>query len=179
MNADGDAVASRNPTVLDVEAANALVSPGLWMGTGVSDMTIPIEPALDRGGNALHLAGDGNPGGADIFWHTAFPVEREFSTATFWARTARADGQELRVTVGGPGEFYWRDVAAGDPWSVATFRLDGQWRRFRIAFADLEMGPGQFSPYSEPYGALHFLLPPDQAYDLWLDDIELLARTGR
>lgn len=151
---------------------------GLWMGTGVDETNqvpaVPVEDApyeLDGNDSALHFVSNGVTSGADIYLHTPLPVERMFGGVYFNAKSDAPGGQTVRVTLGGPTAEYWSDVNSGAEWPVWEIELGSEWTKHELTFAELGFDEGNLSPYSDPWGALHFLVGPDQAYDFALFDL--------
>jgi len=154
------------------DSPEAFTSGGLWMGFPGDE--IPVElPQAPHAGSALHLFGSTGPEGLDVFFHTAFPVEKLFSGVRFWVRADLAR-TPLTVAIAGPQPDYFVDRQQGVDWPSRTFKLPGAWQQIEIQFADLGIGPDRLSPHSETFGAVHFIVEPDSAYDFWIDDFLLV-----
>jgi hypothetical protein len=155
-------------------------SGGVWMGTGLTGQSeLPIEKlSPPRGASqlALHIAGIAGASGVDIFFHTAVPMESMARAVQFGARTDSPEGERMDVTVGGPDEVYWKDIAKGDVWPADHLVLNATWQTYRVSFDALGFGPDHLAPHSKPFGAVHFALPPNRDFDLWLDDVTLELR---
>lgn len=168
-----------------VDWASAVVLPftddrmtdvGLWMGTGV-DEAWPVGPLTELPYPvngwlmALHLAGQQMSAGVDVYLHTAFPFEEVFYGVYFVARSMHAGGQTVRVTVGGPYEDYWPDTTQGNAWPAVELTLGEAWAKYFVDFRALGFDAEHLSPHSDPYGAVHFLVAPEQAYDFEVTDL--------
>lgn len=159
-------VASTN--IDSFETADLFVSIGLWMG--FPGNTLPIGmPPTPHDGSALHLSGETDAAGLDVFFHTAQPVERIWSSVRFWIQSD-LPGSELTVAVAGPEPSYFSDRALGVAWPERTIAPSRDWREVTVKFADMGIGPNRLSPHSEMFGAVHFLIEPQTKYDLWIDE---------
>lgn len=181
--ADGSVTDTPGSTISvgSFEDPAAFTQGGLWMGTGLTGQSeLPIEKlAPPRGASqfALHITGTAGASGVDIFFHTAVPMESMARAVQFWARTDSPEGERLDVTVGGPDEAYWKDIAKGDVWPADHLSLNATWQTYRVSFEALGFGPEHLAPHSKPFGAVHFALPPNRDFDLWLDDVTLELRS--
>jgi hypothetical protein len=159
---------------IDVSEA-PLTGFGLWMGTGVEDpLDIEaIEPpyATTEGLVAWRFAGDSPALGGDIYFHLPLPVEGTFGGVYFMARSRAPSGQSMRVTLGGPQEKYWSDTNEGADWPVWELTLGEAWSKHELTFADLGFDAQHLSPYTDMFGALHFLIAAEQAYDFEVFDL--------
>lgn len=168
-----------------VDWANAVVVPftedrmtdiGLWMGTGV-DEEWPVGPLTELPYPvngwlmALHLEGESVAAGLDVYLHTAMPFEEVFYGVYFVARSLQAGGQTVRITVGGPYEDYWPDTTQGNAWPAVELTLGERWAKYFIDFRALGFDAEHLSPHSDPYGAVHFLVAPEQVYDFEVTDL--------
>jgi hypothetical protein len=153
------------------------VSPGLWMGTGVDGGGFTVEPAaeppyeLSSEPVAQRIAGTAPSKGGDTYFHLASPVERAFEGVYFWARSRAANGQTLRVTLGGASELYWAEVNGGGEWPAWQLTLGDAWSKHELTFTDLGFDADNLAPYSDPWGALHFLTSADETYDFEVYDL--------
>lgn len=157
-------------------------SGGLWMGTGIGDgegfATEPVaDPPYVADGEAtvLRLSGQGRPNGTDTYFHMAIPIESVFDAAYFYARRSGGEHATLLVTLGGPYDDYWREVASGRDWPVWELQLRDEWTKYELEFSDLGFDADHLSPFSGPFGALHFLVEPDRGYDFEVYDPVLLS----
>jgi hypothetical protein len=150
------------------DSSSTHASFGLWMG--FSDDSLPIgTPTVPHDGTALHLVGTTDEGGLDVFFHTGIPFEKIFSGARFWTQSDKA-GSKLTVAVAGPEPLYFTDRAQGVVWPEQVITLSRAWQEVEVDFHDLGIGPEHLSPHSETFGAFHFIIEPNTAYDLWIDD---------
>jgi hypothetical protein len=151
-----------------------LTDGGLWMG--FPNDTLPVDlPPDPHAGSALHLVGTTGAEGLDVFFHTPFPVEAMFGGVAFWVR-ADEPVTPLTVAIAGPEPLYFADRDQGLDWPQQTFNLTSAWQRVQVDFDALELGPDALSPHSGPWGAVHFVVEPNTAYDFWIDDFGLVGR---
>lgn len=155
---------------------------GLWMGTGLTDAW-PVEPVseppypVEAQLLALHLTGEPVAAGVDVYLHTAMPFESLFQGVYFIARSTLAGGQTVRVTVGGPSEDYWTDTSQGQSWPAVELTLGQAWAKYVVDFRALGFDAEHLSPHSDTFGAVHFLVDPEQAYDFEITGLNGLEFT--
>jgi hypothetical protein len=143
---------------------------GLWMSIPGGGNRLPIDtPAVPHDGSALHLVGVTDAEGLDMFFHTALPFERIFGGARFWVQSGNP-GSKLTVAVAGPEPLYFEDRAQGIDWPQRAITLTSEWQEVVIDFDDWDVDAQHLSPRSEMFGAFHFIVEPNTAYDFWIDD---------
>lgn len=148
--------------------------------------TAATEPP--RGGSSLsaRLTGGQVSGGADMNVHHHFDWSRPFSAVRFWARSGTAGPAEVIVALTeiSPPAGYFPALRAGRPWLARRVSVGPEWREHVVELDLLAPeGPGTPTPVFGPAGQgggteLHFIVPEDRAYDLWLDDVYLRCREG-
>ena len=148
---------------------SAKASLGVWMELGDP---LPVAlPAQPFDGPALHFSGPPNPDGMDVFFHVALPFEK-ISRAVSVEASSALPGATLTLAIGGPSPGYLESQSSSQPWAHREFALDDSWQALELDFAALGIGPDHLSDATdEHYGALHFVIPPNTAYDVWLDNV--------
>jgi hypothetical protein len=78
---------------------------------------------------------------------------------------------------------FYEDQKDGIPWRIKRVSVGPEWRQYTIGFEELSaeapgMPPAFYGPGegAQAGSELHLVLPPNQAYDLWVDDVELKCR---
>jgi hypothetical protein len=113
----------------------------------------------------------------DALFHTIFRIEKCCWGARFWAKSDLPPGSaELSVTVGSANPVYWTEIASGTKWPAAHFALSSEWRQFDFDLRELGFDADHLAPeVGNQFGGLHFAMPPNRPYDLWLDDVALIT----
>ncbi|HVY25917.1 MAG TPA: hypothetical protein VHB79_05170 [Polyangiaceae bacterium] len=166
--APGDGGAAPLMPIDGFATSSPMASIGLWMGFDGNMLPVGI-PSVPHDGSALHLSGKTHETGIDYFFHTGIPVERIWSSVRFWSQSD-LPGTRLIVAIAGPEPSYFTDRAQGIAWPQELVMVGPEWRESVIDFSALGIGPDALSPHSEQFGAVHFIIEPNTAYDLWLDD---------
>lgn len=153
----------------------------------------PRQPPLQEGlvpprqtsRRAMHLQGDPSTAAVDTNAHHHFNWGTLFSAVRFWARS---DGRTSELLVALTDiraglRTLDEDQVDGRPWKVKRVTLGPEWRLYTIAFDELSSEtPGMPTAFYGPgEGAqagseLHFVLPANQPFDVWVDDVELRCR---
>jgi hypothetical protein len=163
-----DAGGAPDQTLDAFDSPNRQSSLGLWMGFPGDSVPIGM-PSVPHDGSALHLVGKTDDAGLDVFFHTPLAVEKMFQGVRFWAQSELV-GSKLTVAVAGPEPSYFTDRAQGVLWPQRVITLSRAWQEVVVDFRDWGLDPDHLSPHSEYYGAFHFVIEPNTAYDLWIDD---------
>jgi hypothetical protein len=145
-----------------------------------------LAPPRQASRRAMRLKGGSTSEGVDTNSHQHFNWGTMFSAVRFWARTDGPASLDLIVSVTdlrSDLRTFHEDQTDGIPWRIKRVTVGPEWRLYTIGFEELSAetpgtppafyGPGEGA---QAGSELHLLLPPNQAYDLWVDDVELKCR---
>lgn len=153
--------------------------PVLWFGGPGCEPLVPPRGSSRLG---LHFVSTHAAENGDLTTHHHFDWSKQFSHVRFWARS-KTPGAEVIVSLTHilpRDSTFYGDARAGRAWQGKRVALGPTWQLHTIAFAELApLGPGTPVPIFGNAGTeIHFVLPGDRAYDLWLDDLQLRCPEG-
>jgi hypothetical protein len=145
-----------------------------------------LAPPRSTSRRAMRLKGGPTPGGVDANAHHHFNWGTMFSAVRFWARAESPASVELMVSLTdlrSDLRTFHEDQTDGIPWRIKRVTVGPEWRQYTIAFEELVadtpgMPPAFYGPGegAQAGSELHLVLSPNQAYDVWVDDVELKCR---
>lgn len=153
--------------------------PVFWFGGPGCELLMPPRGTSRQG---LHFVSTHAAETGDLTTHHHFDWSKQFSHVRFWARS-ETPGAEVIVSLTHilpRDSTFYGDARAGRAWQGKRVALGPTWQLHTVAFTDFApLGPGTPVPTFGNGGTeIHFVLPGDRAYDLWLDDLQLRCPQG-